>query len=64
MRIELRASPGASRELERLIAAERDCCPFITMSVDTTDEAVLVLAVAAPELGAPILEQLFAGAEA
>jgi hypothetical protein len=61
VRIELRALPGVRRELERLIAAERECCPFLTMSLDTTGPAVLVLAVAAPELAGPILEQLFAG---
>jgi hypothetical protein len=33
----------------------------MTMSVDTTDEAVLVLVVTASELAAPIVEQLFAG---
>ena len=63
MRIELRALPGVREELGRLIAAERDCCPFMTMSVEATDQAILVLTVTTSELGAPILAQLFAGVE-
>jgi hypothetical protein len=63
VRIELRALPGVRRELERLITAERKCCPLMTMSVEPADEAVLVLAVTAPELAAPIIEQVFAGGE-
>jgi hypothetical protein len=59
-RVKLRALPGVRQELERLVAAERDCCPFMTMSVATTDEAILVLTVTTSELGAPILAQLFA----
>jgi hypothetical protein len=61
VRIELRALPGVRRELERLVAAERDCCPFMTMSVETTDDQVLVLAVAAPAQAAAIVERLFEG---
>jgi MerR family transcriptional regulator, copper efflux regulator len=60
VRIELRPLPGVRRELQRLIAAERDCCPFMAMSVDTT-AAKLVLLVTAPALAAPIVEQLFVG---
>ncbi len=62
VRVELNALPGLRRELDRLIAAERDCCPFMTISVETT-AAKLVLLVTAPALAAPIIEQLFAGAE-
>jgi hypothetical protein len=63
MRMDLRALPGVRQELERLIAAERDCCPFMTMSVETTDQAVVVLTVTTSELGALILVQLFSGVE-
>jgi hypothetical protein len=59
-RVELRALPGVRQELERLVAAERDCCPFMTLSVETADEAILVLTASTSELGAPILAQLFA----
>jgi hypothetical protein len=61
VRIELHNLPGVRGELERLIAAEQECCPFISTSVDTTDRALLVLAVTAPELAAPILDQMLAG---
>jgi hypothetical protein len=61
LRIALRNAPGARHELEHLVAAERECCPFMTMSVDTTDRELLVLTVTAPELAAPILEQMLAG---
>lgn len=61
VRIELKALPGVRRELERLVAAERDCCPFITMSVETTNQDVFVLAVTAPTPAAAILERLFVG---
>lgn len=61
VRIELSRMPGVRAELERLIAAEHDCCPFMTITVDTSDEATLVLAATAPEPAAPILYQLFGG---
>jgi hypothetical protein len=58
VRLELRRLPGVQRELERLVAAEQECCPFMAMSVDTTEREVIGLAVTAPELAAPILDQL------
>jgi MerR family transcriptional regulator, copper efflux regulator len=60
VRVELQALPGMRGELDRLIAAETECCPFLTMSVETT-AARLALTVTAPPLAAAILEQLFAG---
>jgi hypothetical protein len=63
LRIELRKLPGVRGELERLVIAEEECCPFMSMSIDTTDHEFLVLAVTAPEAAAPILEQIFAGTE-
>ena len=61
VRIELQNLSGVRRELELLVAAERECCPFMTISVDTTGRELLVLAVTAPELPAPILDQMLAG---
>jgi hypothetical protein len=61
VRLELRDSPGVRRELERLVAAERECCSFMTMSVDMADRELLLLAVTAPELAAPILDQMLSG---
>jgi hypothetical protein len=59
VRIELRPLPGVRRELERLVAAERDCCPFMTMSIETTHDPILVLTVTAPAPAAAILTRLF-----
>jgi hypothetical protein len=61
VRIELRARPGVRAELERLVAAERECCPFMTMSVAATDHELLGLTVTAPDLAAPILGRMLAG---
>ncbi len=60
VRVGLQPLPGVCDELDRLIAAETDCCPFITMSIETT-AASLALTVTAPPLAAPIIEQLFTG---
>ena len=60
VRVELQALPGVRGELERLIAAETACCPFMEMSIETT-RASLALTVTAPPLAAPIVEQLFEG---
>jgi hypothetical protein len=61
VRLELQNLPGVRRELERLVTAERECCPFMTMSVDTADRELLALTVTAPESAAPILDQMLAG---
>lgn len=61
VQVELQNTPGVHEELERLVAAERECCAFMTISVDTTDRELLVLTVTAPELPASILEQMLAG---
>jgi hypothetical protein len=58
VRVELQQLPGVREELERLVAAERACCPFLAMEVQTT-EASVVLTVTAPAAGAVILEELF-----
>jgi MerR family copper efflux transcriptional regulator len=60
VRVELQSLPDVRGELDRLMAAETECCPFLTMSVETT-AARLALTVSAPPLAAAILEQLFAG---
>jgi hypothetical protein len=60
-RVELQRLPDVPEELERLIAAERQCCPSIEMGVKMSEGAV-VLTVTAPAAVAAILEQLFAGA--
>jgi MerR family transcriptional regulator, copper efflux regulator len=59
-RVELEALPGVRDELERLVAAERTCCPFLTMSVEATD-ASLILTITAPALAAALVDELLTG---
>ena len=58
VRIELENLPGVRGELERLVALERDCCPFMAMDIRTHD-AALVLTVTAPAAAAAILDEVF-----
>lgn len=52
-------TPGVHERLEAFVAAESECCPFLTMNLRTTDGR-LILEVTGPELAAPIIEDLFA----
>jgi hypothetical protein len=58
-RLVLRAEPGAAAELDDLVAAERECCPFLTMTIAPEGER-LVLDVVAPPDAAPIVDAIFA----
>ncbi len=60
VRIELQALPGVRQQVERLVLAERACCPFMAIDVLVT-EALLVLTATAPAAGVVIVEELFAG---
>jgi hypothetical protein len=42
------------------VAAERECCPFLTMDLRTAGDE-LVLEVTGPEAAAPIIAELLAG---
>jgi hypothetical protein len=61
LRITLRQHDGVAAELDRLVAAERACCPFLTMRVETADE-VLALAVTGPAEAEPLIADVFGGA--
>jgi hypothetical protein len=50
-----------ARDLDALIAAERDCCPFLTLTLERFDDA-LILDVSAPPDAAPIVETMFGAA--
>jgi MerR family transcriptional regulator, copper efflux regulator len=63
MRIELRRLDGAAAELDRLVAAERACCPFLTLRVEAADE-VLALTITAPADAEPLIADLFRYARA
>ena len=54
----LHFSPGLKGELETLIAAESRCCSFMKFEFETERDE-LILNVAAPEEGRPVIAQLF-----
>jgi hypothetical protein len=60
-RLVLRAAPGAAAELDDLVAAERQCCPFLTMTVAHAGDR-LVLDVVAPPEAVPIVDAMFEAA--
>ena len=59
LRVELQSLPGVRGELERLVAVERDCCPFMAIDIRMHDAAI-VLTVTAPAAAAAILDEVFA----
>ena len=61
LRVELRRFPDVGEELERLVTAERQCCPSMQMHIQTSAGAI-ALTVTASAAAAAIVEQLFAGA--
>jgi hypothetical protein len=60
VRVELQPRRSVLRELERLVAAERACCPFLSFTVEPGAVA-LVLTVRGPAEAETIVDQLFAG---
>jgi MerR family copper efflux transcriptional regulator len=57
LRIALR-DDSVGTELDGLMAAERECCPFMSMHVERVD-GVLTLTVTAPAEAQPLLAELF-----
>ena len=62
LRAELRFShgPGIPLRLARIVAAESECCAFLTMDIREEGNA-LVLAIAAPEGAELVLEEFVDG---
>jgi len=62
LRAELRFAdaPGIARRLARIVAAESECCAFLTMTVREEGDA-LVLMIAAPEGAELVLGELVDG---
>ena len=54
------AVPGVEERLRSIVAAESECCAFLTMTVHEEDGS-LVLAIAAPEDAELVLEELVDG---
>jgi hypothetical protein len=57
MRVELRSDDDIRAELTRLVELERECCPFLEMTIDD-ERGELVLTVTGPPEAGPIVEQL------
>ena len=53
----LRFRPSARERLERVVAAESECCAFLQMDLRHTAEAI-ELSIAAPEGAEPVLDEI------
>jgi hypothetical protein len=62
VRAELRfaSAPGIRARLARIVAAESECCAFLTMAV-RDEPGALVLAISAPEGAELVLQELVDG---
>ena len=60
-RLAFPADPEVAGELDALVAAERDCCPFLDLTVERFDHS-LVLNVSGPTDAAEIVETMFGNA--
>lgn len=60
-RLALSSDPAVAAELDALIAAERDCCSFLTLNVERFDDA-LILDITGPPDAAAIVETMFGAA--
>lgn len=54
-------APGAEDRLRRLVDAEAECCPFLTMHLRRTSDA-LELEVTGPAEAAPVIAEVFSAA--
>jgi hypothetical protein len=57
-RLAFPSDAAVATELDALIAAERDCCPFLTLGVERFDDAV-ILDVSGPPEATEIVETMF-----
>jgi hypothetical protein len=58
LRLTFRPDPGVAAEVDALVAAERECCAFLTLTVERSD-ALIALDVAAPDEAGAIVEAMF-----
>jgi hypothetical protein len=58
LRLRFSYQPGIRAELEELIEAESECCPFLGFELDSTGKE-LILAVRGPEEAQAVIEDLF-----
>jgi hypothetical protein len=57
-RLELRFRPEAADDLQELVRAERECCPFLSFEIDRR-KGELRLRVTGPAGAGPVLDDLF-----
>jgi hypothetical protein len=62
-RLRFRGDPGTRAALEAIVAAERECCPFLDLSVGESG-GELTLSIEAPEGGEEIADALAEGFKA
>jgi len=55
VRLRFRAADGVEGSLRALVAAERECCPFLDFEL-ASEEDELVLRIAGPPQALPILD--------
>ena len=60
-RLAFPSDPEVIGELDALVAAERDCCPFLDLTIERFDHAV-ILGVSGPPEAAEIVETMFGSA--
>ncbi len=56
------AKPGVRKRLAAIVAAESQCCAFLTMTLTDTPDAI-TLAIKAPDDAAPVLAELLTSFE-
>ena len=61
-RLAFRPRPAVAVELDELVAAESECCPFMTLTVERADER-LILDIEAPPEALAIVETMFRDVE-
>ncbi|MBA3301379.1 MAG: hypothetical protein H0T15_05870 [Thermoleophilaceae bacterium] len=54
-----RAGEGVQSRLERIVAAELECCPFLSLEL-TAEPDALVLTIAGPDDAQPIVDEMAA----
>jgi hypothetical protein len=62
VRLRLRSAPEVEQRTRRLVAAERQCCPFLGFSLHRTHHA-LELEITGPDLARPIIDRFFSAAD-
>jgi hypothetical protein len=60
MRVERRPESNIRAELARLVELERECCPFLELTIEETKEGALALSVTAPTDAEGIVKELLA----